>query len=398
MAKVGIITMHRVKNYGSALQAYATQYMVEKLGYECEIIDYQYPGLYQFERSPYRHPVIAAKLWWLRPTWLRVKWWFMMKKERRMWRVRLKKGKLDSFEQFYHDFLKLSSFFYAPSSLRSAPPAYDIYMTGSDQVWNPKYAKGDTIFLLDFVSSKKKIAYAASFASDKLEEQFASSFKPLLQQYEAISVREFGGKKIIKDLLGKEVPVVLDPTLLLDADEWSSLSGLCSKHPYQGKKYILVYMLDYAFDPSSVIYDIIRRLQEQTSYEVVSIGNFDKCKFSPYKAVAEAGPLEFLQLFRYASYVVTSSFHGTAFAVNFGIPLYPVVPPFYMSDDRQLSLLKSLGLEKCAIPADVDINTIDLREIEETSKQGYGRLQELRKKSIACLAQMLSQNFQATCH
>ncbi len=392
MGKVGIITMHRVRNYGSALQAYATQYMVEKLGYECEIIDYQYPNVYQFERGECRHPVIAAKLWWLRPVWLRVKWWAMMKWERCKWRINLKRGKLNSFEQFYHDLFKLSSFFDSPQSIRSAPPAYDIFLTGSDQVWNPKYAKGDTVFLLDFVTSKKKIAYAASFASDKLEGQFANSFKPLLQQYEVISVRESGGKKIIKDLLGKDVPVVLDPTLLLDADEWSRLSAMGSGYPCQDKKYILVYMLDYAFDPSSVIYDIIRRLQKQTSYEVISIKKLDEDRITSYKTVEKAGPLEFLQLFRHASYVITSSFHGTAFAINFGIPFFPVVSPSSISDDRQISLLRSLGIEKCAIPADVDMNTLNLDRIAEISQQGYSRLQELRKESIACLSRMLSGN------
>ena len=378
MGKVGIITMHRVRNYGSALQAYATQYVVEKLGYECEIIDYQYPNVYQFERGFYHDPVwksiIKSNLWWLRPKWR-------------------KHNKLKyKFKQFYKDFLKLSSFFDSPQSIRSTPPAYDIYLTGSDQVWNPIHSKGDTIFLLDFVISKKKIAYAASFASDKLEEQFANSFKPLLQQYEAISVREFGGKKIIKDLLGKDVPVVLDPTLLLGADEWSGLSAMGSGHPYQGKKYILIYMLDYAFDPSSVIYDIIRRLQKQTSYEIISIKKLDKDRITSYKTVEKGGPLEFLQLFRHASYVVTSSFHSTAFAINFGIPFFPVVSPSSISDDRQISLLRSLGIEKCAIPADVDMNTLNLDRIAEISQQGYSRLQELRKESITCLARMLSGN------
>ncbi len=376
MGKVGIITMHRVKNYGSALQAYATQYVVEKLGYECEIIDYQYPNVYQFERGYYHDPVwkfiIKSNLWWLRSKWR-------------------KHNKLKyRFKQFYKNFLKLSSFFDSPQSIRSAPPAYDIYLTGSDQVWNPKYAKGDTVFLLDFVTSKKKIAYAASFASDKLEGQFANSFKPLLQQYEAISVREAGGKKIIKDLLGKDVPVVLDPTLLLDADEWSRLSSLCAKHSCRGKKYILVYMLDYSFAPSPVIYDVIRRLQEQTSYEVVSIKKLDENRISPYKTVEEAGPLEFLQLFKHASYVVTSSFHGTAFAINFGIPLFPIIPPSSMSDDRQTSLLKSLDIEQCGIPTDIDVKTLDLERIADISQRGRVNLQKLRKESIACLEHMLS--------
>lgn len=375
MAKVGIITMHRVENSGSALQAYATQYTIEKLGYDCEIIDYQYPNVYQFERGTYKYPawrnIMASRLWWLRPEWTRLK----------------------KFEWFRKKHLKVSSFFDSPQSIESASLSYDIYLTGSDQVWNPKYTKGDPTFMLGFVDNKKrKVAYSASFTAGKLDGCHSDSFKSLLRRYDAIAVRETCGKEIIKNLLGKDVPVVLDPTLLLAADEWNRLLYSRKKNPYRYKKYILVYALDHTFNPAPALYDVIRRVQEQTLYEIVSIGRLDENKISDYKAELEVGPIEFLQLFKHASYVVTSSFHGTAFAINFGKTLFPIVCPSSMQDGRQTTLLESLGMERGIIRSDTHVESLDMDMYAEVSNEGNLKLKERRKESIGCLAGMLAGN------
>ena len=361
MKKVGVLTMHRVLNYGSALQTYATQCVIERMGYNCEIIDYKYPNKFQFERgepySPLSLKSRIAKAFWLNKRW----------------------RKFNRFESFYKRYLHLSRFYEDQNSIRENPPAYDIYLTGSDQVWNPRFTKGDTIFLLDFVIGGKKISYASSFACSKLEKQFVDKYKPLLQGYSNISVREDGGKKVIKDLLDIDVPVVLDPTLLLSADDWSRLLGQEHSHKYKKRKYILVYMLDYAFDPTSIIYNVIQKLQNDTSFEIISIGNLDK-KLANCKTIDEASPLEFVQLFKYAACVVTSSFHGTAFAVNFGNPLFSIANVNTNKDDRQVSLLKLLGLSNCIITQDTDINNIELvknKTVEAAQKLAFQRSKSL---------------------
>lgn len=370
MIEVGVLTMHRVLNYGSALQAYATQCVIERMGYNCEIIDYKYPNKFQFERgepySPLSLKSRIAKAFWLNKRW----------------------RKFNRFELFYKRYLHLSHFYEDQNSIRENPPAYDIYLTGSDQVWNPRFTKGDTIFLLDFVKGKKKISYASSFACNELEKPYSDKFKSMLQEYSYISVREDGGRKLIKDLLNIDVPVVLDPTLLLSADDWSRLLGQEHSHKYKNRKYILVYMLDYAFDPTSIIYNVIQKLQDDTSYKIVSIGNLDK-KLANCKIIEEASPIEFIRLFKNAECVVTSSFHGTAFAVNFGKPLFSIANIDTNKDDRQASLLELLELSNCIVTQDTDINNIKL-ENNKTIKAEQ-KLESQRKKSLAYLKNALQQ-------
>ena len=238
------------------------------------------------------------------------------------------------------------------------------------------------------VKGKKKISYASSFACNELEKPYSDKFKSMLQEYSYISVREDGGRKLIKDLLNIDVPVVLDPTLLLSADDWSRLLGQEHSHKYKNRKYILVYMLDYAFDPTSIIYNVIQKLQDDTSYKIVSIGNLDK-KLANCKIIEEASPIEFIRLFKNAECVVTSSFHGTAFAVNFGKPLFSIANIDTNKDDRQASLLELLELSNCIVTQDTDINNIKL-ENNKTIKAEQ-KLESQRKKSLAYLKNALQQ-------
>lgn len=360
-AKVGILTMHRVINYGSVLQAYATQCVVESMGFDSEIIDYEYPNVFQFERGEmpprYTWKSRLAKTFGLSARW----------------------RKANKFEAFRKEHLRLSHYYASPNEIKAAPPHYDIYMTGSDQVWNPRFTHGDTTFLLDFAMDKPKTAYAASFAANSLDEHYNEFYRCLLEQYYSISVREEGGRKIIKDLLGKDVPIVADPTLLLNKYEWGKLIG----GKVETKGYILVYMLDYAFDPTAVIYDVIMRLAKETSLKIVSLGKLDSNKILDYEIVDDAGPIDFIRLFMEASCIVTSSFHGTAFAVNFGKPLFSVVENEASCDDRQSSFLKSLGLDNCIIKPGSNIDEVSINSGE--TKESVDKLYLLRHNSRAYL-------------
>ena len=200
MKKVGIITMHKVVNYGSALQAYALQRVIEKLGYDCEIIDYVYPNEYHLSQYP---KLPAWKSWVL--FLIQMLYGFPQKK-----RIKL-------FERFYKDYLKLSPVCYkSREQLQGNPPHYDIYVTGSDQVWNPKSIVEDTSFMLSFVRNDvHKISYAASFATDSIPDRFRGLYKAYLDMYSAISVREKNGIEIIRNLIEKKSELVLYPTILL---------------------------------------------------------------------------------------------------------------------------------------------------------------------------------------
>ncbi len=204
LKKVGIITMHKVINYGSFLQAYATQYIVEKLGYECEIIDYRFPNEWHFKRGITGTRGVKKYI-------SNIVHKFGIKSGHR------KKIKLNKAIDKY---LNLSKPYNNPSEIKKKPPIYDIYITGSDQTWNPKHTKGDDTFLLAFAPDKaKKISFSASIAGNNLKDEYKSSFKKLLIRYNNISIRDSGGNNIMKDLIGREIDVTLDPTLMINKNE-----------------------------------------------------------------------------------------------------------------------------------------------------------------------------------
>ena len=355
--RVGIITMHRVPNCGSALQAYATQRAVESLGYDSEIIDYVYPNRMHARGNAVFRFLYAAKSFVCD---------FVF-------------GRRKLFKRFYASEMKLSREHYANApSLRANAPQYDIYLTGSDQVWNPRYTHGDTIFFCDFAPERAaRISYAASFAATSVAPEFAAGFARCLEKYSAISVREKEGVPLVKKLCGKNAELVCDPTLLLDAAAWGGggHSRISQKRPY-----LLVYILKYAYNPYPKIYDFVEAVQAATGLHAVFLnGRPGAWVRRDSECVNSVGPNEFVRLFRDADFVVTTSFHGTAFSLNFEKPFYSVVESLDAPDSRMLSLLREVGAEDRAIP----ISAKDFHVAREMSYEKITpRLEALRERSL----------------
>lgn len=368
ISRVGIITMHRINNYGSVLQTYATQHILNSLGLYCEVIDYVFPNSYHFHKGyPYS------------PT----SWKHKIAKALNLSSIGRKAKKFDSFRKKN---LRLSKTYNTYEELVKMPPTYDLYITGSDQVWNPKHMKGDKAFLLGFTKEKeRRISYASSFACNEIPDEYKSTYIKLLSRYQNISVRETNGSNLLKKLLKKESFVALDPTLLLSKYDWEKQFLLDKKNPYHEKRYILLYMLGYAFDPTPYIYHLVKYIQEKYQLEVYSFSPIPKeFKLDKVHIIKEASPRDFLQLFQEAECVITSSFHGTAFAVNFGCSLYSIINDKNGSDDRQSSLLKELNLENCAIPKNTNLDSLPTIEENKTYKS-QEQLNALRKESISFL-------------
>ena len=217
--KIGIMTMHRVQNMGSVLQAYALQYKIKQLGYESELIDYAFP--------PSKEKQFGLKDM--------VSWgWDMV----HGFPEKKRKKKIDEFRT---RFLACSEKTYDRSLLLSEPPQYDLYCTGSDQVWNPFHVGEDTSFMLDFAPlDAPRISYASSFATKEVKEPFFSLYAKYLALYREITVREKTGVDIVKKMTDKDASVVCDPTLLLSTNEWDRLANYSTiKMP---KNYILIYL------------------------------------------------------------------------------------------------------------------------------------------------------------
>lgn len=327
--KIGIITMHKVLNAGSSLQAWALYHKIEQLGYSCEIIDYQYPN--QFHRSQQqtidtRHDLIRS--------WINRGKYFLL--------YRTKKQH-QRFSKFWQSSWQSSAPYNTPKSLQLNPPRYDIYIVGSDQVWNPKCMYGDPSFFCAFAKDKPRISYASSFAQADIPDELYKTYETLLSGFSSISVREEGARDLVRKLTGKDATVVCDPTLLLTKQDYAPF---IAKSEIKIKKpYILAYILSYAYNPYPTILEVIEKVSRERKLPVfyMMANTIDDYHFG--HSITNAGPNEFLSLIANAECVVTSSFHGVAFALNFEKDFYAVLPKNVDNNNRIYSLLNIVGAQ-----------------------------------------------------
>lgn len=323
MKKAGVITMHRIYNYGSVLQTYATQVILENAGLQCEIIDYI---------SPYR---TKKTLFLEYPPRLEGK-----KLKRMIYYI----AKVPSFGikdltfgGFIKKYLHLSHKRYITNQdLLANPPCADLYLSGSDQVWNSKYNHGvDGSYYLNFVgSSAKRFAFVSSFGREKLSEEEKKAVMPMFQQYDLISVREDAAVEILSDM-GIQSLCLIDPTLQLKKSDWEQLASKCLVK----EKYLLLFLL-YNEDNGATKYAI--KIAKKKGLKVVKLSWELKRPAGVDFLFTHRKPQDFLSLFEYADYVVTNSFHGVAFSINLNRQF--VFVPRSEFNSRIESLLRVTGL------------------------------------------------------
>ena len=195
------------------------------------------------------------------------------------------------------------------NNINATTGKYDIYIAGSDQIWDYKLTNFDQTYFLDFPEKgKKKCSYAASIGEHIPPEQFRNDYSRLLNDFDEILVREDYGADIVNELTGKKPEVVCDPTLLLTAEEWNKLL----KEPKIRGKYILVYQL--GINPEIV--NFAKRLKKKTGYRIVYIP-FPLVGLLKCRCEITVGPAEWMGLFKNAEYVISDSFHGVVFSLLF---------------------------------------------------------------------------------
>lgn len=375
MANVGIITILKVGNYGAELQAFALQRKLENLGYDAEIIDYTFyknpehvaePGSHPFYPYPFRFKIKEIGLR-LRDALQRLRF------------PRLTSRRKRRFDQFHIENTRLSRTFRRLSELQAATFSYDVFCVGSDQVWNPRCNTNLAPYLLSFApDGARKVSYASSFGVASLPKSAEEAYRMFLNRFDCIGVREAAGASIVRDLTGGDATVVLDPTLLLTAEEWAEVEHSLEGLPHG---FVLVYELRHeaTIDTlASVVSDELKvpivRLRANISANKSKHGIID---------IADAGPAEFLFLFRKASFVVTNSFHGTAFSINFNKPFYTVIDRKRGNNSRQLDLIERCGLnsriayEGESLPKGISL-TIDFEEANSA-------LNDMRRESVSYL-------------
>ena len=287
--KAGIFTFHRANNYGAVLQAYALTQKLNHMGCQAEVVDYRCDHIENmYHRISLKKVNNVRKFAAFFVTYFKTS------------------AKSKKFNDFRKSFLKISDKAYNMKNRKELNGEYDVFFTGSDQVWNPDCTKYDKTYFLDFAENSKKNAYAASFGVSVIDEKYRADFNKLLGSFQNISVRETRGAEIVKDFSGRESTVVLDPTLLLNKKQWMEIA---SPTKYSKGKYVLVYMLVN----SKSLMDFALKLGKEKNLPVVCIGNGR----AQVTYASDIGPREFVKLFDKAEYVVTNSFHGTAFSINF---------------------------------------------------------------------------------
>ena len=229
------------------------------------------------------------------------------------------------------------------------------------------------------------MSYSSSFAVDYVLNEYIGTYRELLKLYTFIGVREQSSLKLIKQLIGRDVTLVCDPSLLLSKEEW--LPMVDDARIDLPEKYILVYILGYSFNPYPYVDYIIENVQHKLDMEVIYLNGGKRDYFKRNsRVIKSSGPLEFIKLFAKASFVITTSFHGVAFAINFGIPFYGVVKKDN-KDTRIMSLLNVCGLEHRAVQYDSRV----LPSIECEMEASLNKLTDFRELSFNYLKTSLSQ-------
>lgn len=341
--RIGLITIYHVPNYGSVLQAFATQKLLEKLGHECQIIKYKYPNKWH-----YKHGFIKPNIIKVLIHNLCLKACYRGAKQ---------------IEKFRKKNLKYTKEFKSLKELGLFKwEDFDILVSGSDQLWNAKYVKGDSVFMLSFAPiNMPRISIASSFALKEIPFLYIEKYKKELVKFNYLSVREKKGVEIINSQLGikKDIFVCLDPTLLINKKEWLEL--LPRSNFRKKRSYILLYLLSYAFDPRPYIYDVLKFFQEKLECDIYAIAGYSSeylDKGLKMYDVSDSSVSKFIDLFANADLVVTSSFHGSAFAINFGRQLISIVPD-NDNDDRQASFLESVGASSSIVTIGSEIEKIN---------------------------------------
>lgn len=247
------------------------------------------------------------------------------------------------------------------SKLNEITKDVDKIIVGSDQVWNMDITFSDYSFFLEFCNeSRKKVAYAPSFGNDNIYEKDKNKIKELLNDFLHLSAREKRGCEIVKNLIGKDIPMVCDPTFLLNKEEWKKIS---KKTKYKDK-YVLLYNIKY----SSTLYQKALQFAKKQNLKIVIIGGRLREYFNKKEIHAfGVGPAEFLGLIEGAEYIFTNSFHGVALSIILRKNFY--VEYSSNTNVRLINLIEATGLEQC-------VTKIDDEYVERYNFINYSRVEE----------------------
>lgn len=358
--KVGILTFYNAMNYGAILQCYALQTEIESMGCDVEVVDYtpEYFNKVFFDpMKPFNAIGLKNKI----KSFAKLILKFNQQKK-----ASSKQGEL---RRFISQNLKVGK-----TIGDGAGIYYDVIVAGSDQIWNLELLENDITYLLDFDGDYKRVSYAASFKISDIDDFAMQAYKKYLSRFDNISVRENNLKEFLSGHLNINSDCVLDPTFLLNEEDWSSL---VKKDRLINNNYLLIYHVNQPVELINMAFEYAKL----NNLEVVSLNTLDvREKYVDY---SNASIEEFLNLIKYANTIFTTSFHGMAFSINFHKNFYFEVPNnSYNNNQRLIDLADKLGLQDRNISNGLVTPEIDWMVINN-------KLDSLVKKSKEYLANAL---------
>lgn len=384
--KVGIVSCYFKHNYGSMLQAYATQKILDNMGIENETINIDENIDFSNGKKKYYMSQI------LNFGFIKSK--FGMIKLKLDKKINKKLGKdIEVRDKKYEEFKKVFRLTKAYKDYKElnqkAKDDYSSVLVGSDQLWLPVNIVAD-YYTLNWVPDEiNKISYATSFGVSIIPEKYKEKYKKFLSRIDNLSTREETGIKLIKELVNKEATLVCDPTILLNKDEWMEIQA---KEPIIEGAYILCYFLGKNIEHRK----FAERLKEKTGYKIVSLNHADEyvkysdefCDEAPY----DVGPAEWINLIRNAKYVCTDSFHGTVFSlINnvkfFTFERYSNKNSKVSTNSRIYSLLDIMNLKERILKGTENVD--DVLNLNIDFGRVNKKLEEFRKDSKKFLEKAL---------
>lgn len=355
------VTYHHTCNYGATLQAYALQQFLLHHGIENEIMEYETPPQKKSTRRRSLAELIKLIL-------LSILGLFRKRKH-----SVLKKN----FAKFHNEKMKLSRVYRNMDDLRNDPPDADILITGSDQVWNLR--TNPAMIPARFLDFGKKdalrISYAASIGNLNYSDDEKEMVKDCLESFDAISLREKSAAEYISSFSGKKCEAVADPVFLLNKAEWNSIAK-------QRKVCDSPYILCYCVQGNPRLNEVLQKVKAETDYKVVSVNYDAVTRVKADHQLFDISPQEFLGLYSNAAFVITTSFHGTAFALIYEKPFFSLVRN--SKDTRISDLLAEVGAEDRAVRDGSIIPTgfANADRIKSLLKDYIGHSEEFIKRAL----------------
>ena len=355
--KIAVVNRTNLKNFGSVLQVYALCDAVKKLGYEAEVV-WQSGNMSQnYDLRPNKVFKTALKLL-CHPTLL----WSTVKTIMEVKGNVIEEGKIKKFDDFVAK--NFNQTFYDPSEIErvAASDKYDKFICGSDQIWCTTTLYPDPMMYLRFAPQEKRIAYAPSLGRNYIPNYNKRILKKYIKDVPCVSVREDEGHRLIKELTGRDVAVVADPTLLMRNNEWDRLK----EDILLPEKYVLCYFLD---EPADDTKRAICKYAHEKNLDIVFLGRLGKIKFPSDRIYQPtAGPGEFLTSISKAEMVITDSYHGMLFAINFHRNFWSVERAYSQFDQssRQLTVLSRLGMKERYVKSNFNFTDteIDYKKVQ----------------------------------